>query len=193
MAQDEYLIQAADDDDAAPTRNARHAAATNVGKRTKKSPSVRVSSGTVTASKAAGSFAKLIIIISAIWAYGAVRRYGIPDLDGSLSEELAMTNEEAADIARPIGRLAMSNSTAAKVISPIVENDDLIDAAFAIFEWQKRMNQTLAGYKPHRIQDNQRGVTQDESALTHEVSPDAGGGYDPLAGGYDANRDARVV
>lgn len=191
MAEDEYIISS--EVPASATRDARHAATTNVSKRAKKSPSVRVSSGTVTASKAAGSFAKLVIIISAIWAYAAVRRYGIPDVSGELAEKLAMTNEEAADIARPIGRLAMSNSTAAKVISPIVENDDLIDALFAIFEWQKRMNETLSQYRPHQIQDNQRQVRTDESALTHEVSPDVGGGYDPLDGGYDANRDARVV
>lgn len=163
---------------------------------TKKTHTAARRTGTVTVAKASGSFAKLFIILSAIWAYAAVKRYGIPDLDGSLSEELAFTDEEAADIARPIGRFTMSNSTTAKIVGPIVENDDLIDAAFAIWEWQKRINQTLAQYRPHQIQDNQRQVSADVAPQQNEAGAGDGGGfggYDPIAAGYDANRDARVV
>lgn len=149
--------------------------------------------GTVTPTKAAGTFAKLVILISVAWAWSAVKRYGIPDLDGSLAEELAFTDEEAADIARPLGRLSMSNSASAKVVAPIVENDDLIDAGFAIWEWRKRVDQVLAQYKGNMIADNQRGAQPDVIAGQDAERQSDGGGYDPLAAGYDGGRDARVI
>ena len=160
----------------------------SVAARTKSSPS---SGGKVTNAKAAGSFAKLAVIISAIWAWSAVKRYGIPDPDSQLAESLAFTDEEAADIARPLGRVAMGNSTTAKLVGPIVENDDLIDAAFAIWEWRKRVDATLAQYKGHVTQDNRRQVNV--APQPDEASPADGGGYNPLEHGYDANRDARVI
>lgn len=149
-------------------------------------------SASISDKKAAGSFAKLFIIISAIWAWTALRRYGIPDLTGQLSEELAFTDEEAADIARPVGRFMMSNSTTARIVGPIVENDDLVDAAFAVWEWQKRVNATLAQYKGHQIQDNQRS-TNNVATQQNEVSPVDSGRFNPLDGGYDANADFRTV
>lgn len=161
----------------------------------KRAPAVKVTKvgGTITPTKAAGSFAKLLILISVAWAWSAVKKYGIPDVDGSLAETLAFTDEEAADLARPLGRLSMSNSTTAKAIAPIVENDDLIDAAFSLWEWRKRVDQELARYRGNMIADNQRGgaVNVDEGQNAQSFSD--GGGYDPLANGYNANGDARVV
>lgn len=148
--------------------------------------------GTVTPTKAAGTFAKLAILISVIWAWSAVRRYGIPDVDGQLAETLAFTDEEAADIARPLGRLAMSNGSSAKVVAPIVENDDLIDAGFAIWEWRKRVESELARYRGNMIADNQRGGSNVDAGQDAQGVSD-GAGYDPLAHGYDAGRDARVI
>lgn len=149
--------------------------------------------GTVTPTKAAGTFAKLVILISVAWAWNAVRRYGIPDVDGSLAETLAFSDEEAADIARPLGRLAMSNSSSARVVAPIVENDDLIDAGFAIWEWRKRVDQALSQYKGNMIADNQRGGTPNVDAGQDAQGVTDGAGFDPLGAGYDGGRDARVV
>jgi hypothetical protein len=148
--------------------------------------------GTVTPTKAAGTFAKLVILISVAWAWSAVRRYGIPDVDGSLAETLAFTDEEAADIARPLGRLSMSNSASARVVAPIVENDDLIDAGFAIWEWRKRVDKELARYKGNMIADNQRGGTNVDAGQNAQSVSD-GAGFDPLAAGYDGGSDARTV
>lgn len=170
-------------------------AAEKTEKATARAPKVKVArvGGTVTPTKAAGTFAKLLILISVIWAWSAVKRYGIPDVNGLLAEELAFTDEEAADIARPLGRLAMSNGASAKAIAPIVENDDFIDAAFAVWDWQKRVNATLEQYRGNMIADNQRGgaVNVDQGQDASGVSD--GGGWDPLAAGYDAGRDARVI
>lgn len=173
-----------------PRQAAAHAT-TNVGKRTRKGTKAPAAVGTVSARKAAGSFSKLIIIISAVWAYTAVRRYGIPDLDGTLAEELAMTDEEAADIAKPLGRVVMSNSTAARIAGPIIDNDDLIDAAFALWEWNKRMNSALAAYRPHQIQDNQRRV--DVTPGPNAPSAGASGGDPTGLPQWDNGTDYRTV
>lgn len=150
--------------------------------------------GTVTPTKAAGTFAKLVILISVAWAWSAVKRYGIPDIDGTLAETLAFTDEEAADIARPLGRLSMSTPQSAKVVAPIVENDDLIDAGFALWEWRKRVDATLARYKGHMIADNQRGgAVNNVDAGSDAESLTDGAGWDPLANGYDGGRDNRVI
>lgn len=154
---------------------------------------VRRVGGAVTPTKAAGTFAKLVILISVAWAWSAVKRYGIPDPTGDLAETLAFTDEEAADIGRPLGRLSMSNASAAKFVAPVVENDDLIDAGFAIWEWRKRVDQELARYKGNMIADNQRGGGANVDAGQDAQSAGDGRGYDPLAGGYDAGRDARVI
>lgn len=148
--------------------------------------------GTVTPTKAAGTFAKLVILISVAWAWSAVKRYGIPDVDGSLAETLAFTDEEAADIARPLGRLSMSNSASAKVVAPIVENDDLIDAGFALWEWRKRVESELARYRGNVIADNQRGGASVDTGQDAQSTGD-GAGWDPLSNGYDGGRDARVI
>ena len=163
---------------------------------TTRAPKVKVGrvGGAVTPTKAAGTFAKLLILISVIWAWSAIKRYGIPDVTGALAEELAFTDEEAADLAKPLGRLSMSNSATAKVVGPIVENDDLIDAGFALWEWRKRVDQALAQYKGNMIADNQRGGAVNEYERQDAESVTNGAGeYDPLSAGYDANRDARVT
>src|ERR1035437_3659534 len=79
---------------------------------------------TVTANKASGTFAKLLVVITAMYSWGQIKRLHIPDPTGELSEQLAMTDDEAAAVAKPIARFAVSNSTTAKIIGPIVENDD---------------------------------------------------------------------
>lgn len=154
---------------------------------------VRKVGGAVTPTKAAGTFAKLLILITVAWAWSAVKKYGIPDVDGRLAETLAFTDEEAADIARPLGRLSMSNTASAKLIAPIVENDDLIDAGFALWEWRKRVDTELARYKGNMIADNQRGGAVNVNTGQDAQSTGDGGGYDPLAAGYDGGRDARVI
>lgn len=161
-----------------------------IADKVKKRVITTTSTGKVTAAKAAGSFSKLIIIISAIWAYTLVKRYGIPDVDGTLADDLAFTDEEAADIARPIGRLTMSNATAAKFVGPVVENDDLIDALFSLYEWRKRVDQTLAQYKGNQIQDNQR--SRSVSTQSDEVSTSSSGGDGSLPY-YDGQADFRTV
>lgn len=141
---------------------------------------------TVTASKASGTFAKLIVVITAMYAWSQVRRLHIPDPDGELSEQLAMTDEEAAAVAKPIARFAVSNSTTARIIGPIVENDDIIDALFSIWEYQKRTSAVLAQYTegttiPARARRNNVTTGTDEPG-----EDDSG---EPGIVGYDATHD----
>ncbi|MGH7239171.1 MAG: hypothetical protein ACREHG_03785 [Candidatus Saccharimonadales bacterium] len=111
-----------------------------------KRPSRSAPTGTITAGRASETFAKLIIIITAIYAYGVVRRRELPDPGGKLAEELAMTDAEALPIARVIGRMASSNTHVAKAIGPLVDNDDLIDAAFAMWDYTRRTHEVLDRY-----------------------------------------------
>lgn len=143
---------------------------------------------TVTASKASGTFAKLLVVITAMYAWAELRRKHIPDASGELAEELAMTDEEASAVAKPIARFAVSNSTTAKIIGPIVENDDIIDALFSLWEWQKRTQAVMAQYVENTtLQPTNR---RDLHVVTgsNDQSEDASGESGTLDG-YDANTD----
>ena len=98
--------------------------------------------------KASQTFAKLLVIITAIFAWYFLRTKGIPDSNGDLAESLAMTDDEALPIARVLGRLIATNESAAKVVAPLVENEDLLDAAFAIWEYTRRVNRIIEQMVP---------------------------------------------
>ena len=176
-----------------PAKQNRPAATTRRTTPRGNSRTKRSSGGTVSESKAAGSFAKLLIVITAMIAWARIRRMGIPDANGQLSEELSMTDAEAAPIARTIARLSLSNSTTARIVAPIVENDDLIDTAFALWEWNKRTDAALAQYRkgtpapPRRLRNEPTGQDAQGPA---ESGADGPGLMDS---GWSAERDFRSV
>lgn len=111
----------------------------------------RVSRGTQAQKDTSGFFGKVLVIATAIFAWSAIKRRGIPDAGGELADELAMDADEAAPIARVLARLTLSNATAAKAIKPFVDNEDFIDAGFALYEYNKRINLRLNEFSRHVV------------------------------------------
>lgn len=90
---------------------------------------------------------KVLFLLTLAYAYSALRSKGIPDPSGQISDAMALTDDESVMIARPLARLFMSTEQGRKVAPKIVDNSDLIDAAFAMWDWYSRMNETLAQYQ----------------------------------------------
>lgn len=102
-----------------------------------------VTSEKVTDTSAARTIAKLLIVITLVLMYARIRRIGIPDPTGNLADELSLTEDEALEIAKPIARFANSTPMGSRLIGPVVRNEDLIGALFAIYEYNRRTEQLL--------------------------------------------------
>lgn len=111
----------------------------NTAKR-RASSTTRISSG-----RATGAVAKILIILTAMSAHSQCKKLGLAD--EHLEEQLTMTDDEADAIAAPIARWSMKSKTGAKVLGPIIENEDLVDAGVAIWEYTRRTNQILKQLK----------------------------------------------
>jgi hypothetical protein len=57
-----------------------------------------------------------------------------------MAENLSLTDEEAYEIARPLARMANSSPTGARVMGPVVRNEDVIGALFALYEYNRRID-----------------------------------------------------
>ena|ERR1700722_12198641 len=148
-----------------------------------------------TESRTAGSFEKLLLVTTAMIAWARIRRMGIPDADGSLADELSMTNDEAAPISRTLARLTLSNDTTARIIKPIVENEDLIDTAFALWEWNKRTDAALAQYREGTANPprRQRNVNQRQTGESQPADDGTGTGEGIVDSGWSAESDFRSL
>jgi hypothetical protein len=93
--------------------------------------------GTLKPNAGIGVVSKLLIIVTALSAHRQCTRNGIRDND-QLEDELTMTDDEADAIASPISRWAVKSKTGEKILKPIVENEDLIDAGVALWEYHRR-------------------------------------------------------
>lgn len=155
-----------------------------------RTPASRTSTGSLSQTKTAGSFAKILLLLSVVYVYGLLRAKRIPDPQGALSEELALNDEEAAALAKPLARITVSNSKAARIAKPIVENEDLIEAGFALWEWQRRIDNTLNSYNRQRTQEYQPDVTiqPNEAGGNASDGGDGGNGFP-----YDSTADFRSV
>jgi hypothetical protein len=89
---------------------------------------------------------KILFLITLAYAYSALRRNGIPDPNGQISDAMALTDDESVLIGKPIARLFLSTERGRAVAPTIVDNRDLIDAAFAAWDWFQRVNSTLEQY-----------------------------------------------
>lgn len=85
---------------------------------------------------------KILIILTMVIAYRQLRSAGI--FSEKLEEDLAFTDEEADAVAKPIARWAANSQMGAKVLRPLVDNDDLVDAGVAIFEYHRRTSKIWA-------------------------------------------------
>lgn len=112
--------------------------------------------------KTTAAISKLLIIVTLLIMYMRVKSLGIPDSQGSLAEELAFNDEEAIAIAKPIARWSSSSAVGSRVVAPLVNNQDLIECAFALYEWNRRTddilrqmtNGELSANRPRRVKDN---------------------------------------
>lgn len=87
--------------------------------------------------------AKLLAILSTLIVYQMLKRHKVRgDLD-QITQDMEMTDEEAEDIAGPIGRLLVSHNSTARALKPLVDNSDIIEAGAALFTWYRRVNRTL--------------------------------------------------
>lgn len=85
---------------------------------------------------------RLLIIATMIIAHRRLTHIGIHD--ERTEDELSLTDAEADAIAKPLARWSLRSSVGNKLLTPLVENEDLIDAGVALWEYQRRMTQTLA-------------------------------------------------
>jgi hypothetical protein len=97
-------------------------------------------------------FDKGVILITALIASSAVRRYQINDPQDQVADTLTATDDEARRIAKPLGRFVSGTGFNKKHGRKILDNSDLIDAGFALYDWYDRVNKTLrtfANQQPH--------------------------------------------
>ena len=105
------------------------------------SRTVKRPAGRVANAKTVGVVSKILIILTAVMAHRQCKRYGV--VNDQLEETLTMTDDEADAIATPIARWSMKSTVGAKVLGPIVDNEDLIDAAVAVWEYNRRTSQIV--------------------------------------------------
>lgn len=88
-------------------------------------------------------FDKVVILMSALLAASMVRRYGLNDPNDDIADSLTMEGDEARRIARPLGRFMAGTSFSKKQGRRVLENSDLLDAGFALYDYFDRVNRTL--------------------------------------------------
>jgi hypothetical protein len=93
---------------------------------------------TVKAGAASGVVSKLLIIATALMAHRQLSRYKL--VNEALEDELTMSDDEADAIASPIARWGVKSKVGGQVLGPLVENEDLIDAGVALWEYNRRVS-----------------------------------------------------
>jgi hypothetical protein len=126
--------------------------------------------------------ANILFILTLTYAYTALRGRGIPDPSGAVSEQMALTDDEAAAIGRPLARLFLSTEQGRKVAPSIVDNRDLIDAAFAAWDWFRRMNDVLDQYGTRQSVQTPR--SNDDGDTRPPQGDTTGNGLGSLGGSY---------
>ena len=126
----------------------------------------------VSDAKAAATIAKLLVVITLMLMWARVRRIGLPDPSGELVETLALTDEEAVEIARPLARFGNSTPTGARIIGPIARNEDIIGALFAMYEYNRRVDQILSEYTRGAVPANHPERTTPSRVTTEPVPSD---------------------
>ncbi len=92
-------------------------------------------------------FTKVAIIITTLYASSMVSRMGINDPDEAIVDALSMTDDEARRVAKPIGRFIAGTDLNKRMGRKVLDNSDLLDAAFALYDWQQRSQAMLKQYQ----------------------------------------------
>lgn len=128
----------------------RHQGSKTIARVSSGSGSRKRNKGSASDNELSKTFAKVLILLTVCIAWMQLRRYGQADPSGDIAEQLAMTDEEAEAISRPIARSFNSTSTGARYGKAIVDNTDLIDAGIGMYEYISRMNRILDSMKTRR-------------------------------------------
>jgi hypothetical protein len=91
-------------------------------------------------------FDKVLILLSALLAGSMVRRYGLNDPNDAIADSLTMESDEAKRIAKPMGRFMAGTKFSKTRGRQVLENSDLLDAGFALYDYFDRINKTLRQY-----------------------------------------------
>lgn len=102
--------------------------------------------GAPTADEWASKFLdKTAILITALIAGSMVRRYNVNDPDDRIADSLTMTSDEAHSVARPLARVLAGSQLSKNYGRKVIDNSDLLDAGFALYDYFERVNSTLRG------------------------------------------------
>lgn len=123
----------------------------------------------------AGSLGKLLVIFTLILAWYQLRGRRIPDPNGDIAERIAFSDEESVAIARPLARVINTTDTGIRYGKTLVDNSDLVDATFAMWQWYKRMNETLDAVSQGRAMPIERSNSNGNSGSDAEYSNNSGG------------------
>lgn len=130
-------------------------------------------------------FGKAVLILTSLFAASSIRRYNINDPNEQIQDALTATDEECRAIAKPLGRVLAGTSFNKRYGRKVLDNSDLLDAGFALYDWYDRVNKTLktfagqthlASVQP--IRPETREPTADE-AYQATVQPGSPGGDFP--------------
>jgi hypothetical protein len=91
-------------------------------------------------------FDKVLILLSALLAGSMVRRDGLNDPNDAIADSLTMESDEAKRIAKPMGRFMAATKFSKTRGRQVLENSDLLDAGFALYDYFDRINKTLRQY-----------------------------------------------
>ena len=97
---------------------------------------------------------KLLYLVTLLIAWSALRNVGVPDYNGDIADTMALTDDEAEMIGRPLSRIFLRTEGGRKMAPVLVENEDAIDAAFALWDWYRRMTTTMDQYHREMIAPN---------------------------------------
>lgn len=149
-------------------------------KRPSKKSSVKVVGVTAQVTQGMNSISgKLLYILTLVFAWSQLRRLGVPDPNGDLADEMAMTDDEAEIIGRPLTRLFLQTEPGRRLAPKIVEHEDFIDAAFAAWDWYKRVTSTLDQYNGHETKGSYNRPTtvqRSTNGKVRQITPNRGEG-----------------
>lgn len=75
---------------------------------------------------------KLLYLVTLFIAWSVLRGMGVPDQNGDIADQCAMSEDEAEAVGRPLTRLFLNTDRGRTLAPKMVDNEDLIDAAFEI-------------------------------------------------------------
>ena len=95
---------------------------------------------------------RILIILTMVVAHQRLSRINIQN--EQLEDDLSLSDEEADAIAKPLARWSLKSKTGSRILKPIVDNEDLIDAGIALWEYNRRTQQILNKLKERNTTPN---------------------------------------